>query len=102
MNFLVDSLTQTATSGEVATSVNITKLGVLVASIAHEVNEPLSGIIINASVCMRMLASNPPNIHGALETAQRTIRDGNRAADVITQLRTLFDKEAITEPLDLN
>jgi PAS domain S-box-containing protein len=81
----------------------VTSLGALTASIAHEVNQPLSGIITNASTCMRMLATDPPNVEGARETARRTIRDGNRAADVITRLRALFSRKAIKiEPVDLN
>jgi len=76
---------------------------VFTASIAHEVNQPLSGIITNASTCLRMLAADPPNVDGARETARRTIRDGRRAADVITRLRAIFGKkEPITEPVDLN
>ena len=75
----------------------------MTASIAHEVNQPLSGIITNASTCLRMLAADPPNIDGAQETARRTIRDGNRAADVIARLRALFSKRTATiEPVDLN
>lgn len=70
-----------------------TSLGVLTASIAHEVNQPLSGIITNASTCLRMLSADPPNIDGARETARRTIRDGNRASDVVTRLRTLYSKK---------
>jgi C4-dicarboxylate-specific signal transduction histidine kinase len=78
-------------------------LGALTASIAHEVNQPLAGIITNASTCLRMLAADPPNVDGARETARRTIRDGNRAADVIARLRALFSKKAAaTEILDLN
>jgi len=81
----------------------VTSLGVLTASIAHEVNQPLSGIITNASTCLRMLDADPPNLDGARETARRTIRDGNRASDVITRLRALFSKkEFALEPLDLN
>ena len=81
----------------------VTSLGVLTASIAHEVNQPLSGIITNASTCLRMLASDPPNVEGALETARRTIRDGNRASDVITRLRALFGrKDPTAEAVDLN
>jgi signal transduction histidine kinase len=77
--------------------------GALTASIAHEVNQPLSGIITNASTCVKMLDGDPPNVDGARETAKRTIRDGRRAADVITRLRPLFSKqEAATELLDLN
>jgi signal transduction histidine kinase len=50
-----------------------------------------------------MLDVDPPNVEGARETAKRTIRDGRRAADVITRLRALFtSKEAATELVDLN
>jgi signal transduction histidine kinase len=50
-----------------------------------------------------MLDADPPNIEGARETARRTIRDGNRASEVITRLRALFSKkDAATEPVNLN
>jgi len=88
---------------ELAHMARVTSLGALTASIAHEVNQPLSGIITNASTCVRMLDADPPNIDGARETARRTIRDGHRASDVITQLRALFSKKEVTiEPVDLN
>jgi len=81
----------------------VMSLGVLTASIAHEVNQPLSGIVTNASTCLRMLAADPPNVDGAREAARRAIRDGNRASEVITRLRSLFTrKRAITESMDLN
>jgi PAS domain S-box-containing protein len=88
---------------ELAHVARVNSLGALTASIAHEVNQPLLGIITNASTCMRMLAANPPNVDGARETARRTIRDGNRASDVITRLRALFSKKNVTnESVDLN
>ena len=91
------------TQEELARMMRVMTIGQLTASIAHEVNQPLSGIITNASTCLRMLKGDPPNIDGARETAQRTIRDGNRASDVITRLRTLFSKKQTEiEPLDLN
>jgi len=75
----------------------------LEASIAHEINQPLSGIVTNASTCLRMLAADPPNVDGRARTARRTIRDGNRASDVITRLRALCSKKETTiESLDLN
>ncbi|MBV8804195.1 MAG: hypothetical protein JO042_04090, partial [Sinobacteraceae bacterium] len=81
----------------------VTALNALTASIAHEVNQPLSGIITNAGTCLRMLNGNPPNLDGARETAKRTLRDGNRASDVIKRLRALFSRrEFALEPLDLN
>jgi signal transduction histidine kinase len=81
----------------------VTSLGMLTASIAHEVNQPLSGIITNAGTCLRMLAAEPPNVEGARETAKRTIRDSNRASELLTRLRALFSKkESTTESVDLN
>ena len=57
----------------------------------------------NAGTCLRMLAAEPPNVEGARETAKRTIRDGNRASELIMRLRALFTrKESTTEPVDLN
>src|SRR3954447_12532700 len=88
---------------ELAHVARVTSLGALTASIAHEVNQPLSGIITNASTCLRMLAADPPNVAGARETARRTIRDGERASQVITRLRALFSKRtSVAERVDLN
>jgi PAS domain S-box-containing protein len=91
------------TQAELAHMTRVMTMGELTASIAHEINQPLSGIITNASTCLRMLAADPPNVDGARETARRTIRDGNRASDVITRLRALFSKKDVsTESVDLN
>jgi PAS domain S-box-containing protein len=88
---------------ELAHAAKVMSLGTLTASIAHEVNQPLSGIITNANTCLRMLSAEPPNIDGARETARRTIRDGNRASDVVTRLRTLYSrKDPSPEIMDLN
>jgi PAS domain S-box-containing protein len=88
---------------ELAHVARVKSLGVMTASIAHEVSQPLLGIITNASTCLRMLTANSPNIDGACETARRTIRDANRASDVITRLRALFsNKDAAPAPLNLN
>jgi PAS domain S-box-containing protein len=88
---------------ELAHVARVTALSALTASIAHEVNQPLSGIVTNASTCLRMLDADPPNVEGARETARRTIRDGNRASDVITRLRALFGKKSTPfELFDLN
>ena len=81
---------------ELAHVSRVTALSALTASIAHEINQPLAGIITNASTCLRMLDANPPNVDGARETARRTIRDGNRVSSVITRLRALFSKREFT------
>jgi PAS domain S-box-containing protein len=95
--------TLAAVRSELAYVARVTSLGALTASIAHEVNQPLSGIVTNAGTCVRMLAADPPDLDGARETARRIIRDGNRASDVVTRLRALFSKrEFALEPMDLN
>ncbi|MGO9930546.1 MAG: ATP-binding protein [Steroidobacteraceae bacterium] len=81
----------------------IATLNAMTASIAHEVSQPLSGILTNANTCVRMLAAEPPNLAGAAETAQRTIRDANRATEVIKRLRAMFSTKAPSmEVADLN
>jgi PAS domain S-box-containing protein len=91
------------TQAALAHVTRVMTMGEMTASIAHEVNQPLAGIVTNASTCIRMLAADPPNIEGARETARRTIRDGNRASEVIERLRALFSKkEPVTEAVDLN
>ena len=88
---------------ELAQVSRVTTLNTLTASIAHEVNQPLSGIITNASTCLLMLNSDSPNVEGAREPVRRILRDGKRAADVISRLRTLYSRKEFTpEPLDLN
>ena len=88
---------------ELAHVARVMTVGTLTGSIAHELNQPLSGIVNNASTCLRMLDADPPNLEGARETSRRAIRDANRASDVITRLRALFSKkETPTELLDLN
>jgi PAS domain S-box-containing protein len=88
---------------ELANVGRLTSLGELTAAIAHEVNQPLSGIATNTDTCLGMLSDDPPDIEGARETIRRIIRDSNRASDVIARLRALFSKKEINaEPMDLN
>jgi hypothetical protein len=91
------------TQAQLAHMSRVTTMGELTASIAHEVNQPLAGIMTNANTCLRMLAGEPPNLDGARETARRTIRDANRASEVITRLRGLFARNEIAaEAMDLS
>jgi signal transduction histidine kinase len=88
---------------ELAQSARMACLRTLTESIAHQVNQPLTGVITNAGTCLRMLAADPANIEGARETARRIIRDGRRASDVIARLLSLFGSvEPTAEPVDLN
>jgi len=91
------------TQAELGMVMRAMTMGQLTASMAHEVNQPLSGIVTNAGTCLRMLDANPPNLEGARETVRRTIRDGKRASEIMTRLRTLYSKkEPALEPMDLN
>jgi signal transduction histidine kinase len=78
-------------------------MGELTASIAHEVNQPLAAVIANANASLRWLAAATPNLDEAREALLRIVRDGKRASDVITRIRTLVQK---TDPektrLDIN
>jgi PAS domain S-box-containing protein len=88
---------------ELAHVTRVTTMGELAASIAHEVNQPLSAIVNNGSACLRWLDGVAPNLDEAREAARRIIRDGNRAGEVTTRIRALLrktDKEKAR--LDIN
>ncbi len=88
---------------ELARLARVASLGALTASITHEVVQPLTGIITNAGTSLRMLGHDPPDVEGARKTARRTIRDGQRAYDVIARLRGLVIKKSVPrEPVSLN
>jgi PAS domain S-box-containing protein len=88
---------------ELAQANRIATIGQLSAAIAHELNQPLTGIVINCRTCLRMLTSEPVNLDCAREAVQRTMRDGSRASDVVARLRALFTKEQPeSESVDLN
>jgi PAS domain S-box-containing protein len=90
------------TRAALAHMTRVTTMGELTASIAHEVNQPLAGIVTNADTCVKMLSAEIPNVEGALDTARRTIRDANRASEVIARLRAMFaKKDAAAERVDL-
>jgi PAS domain S-box-containing protein len=81
----------------------VSMMGELTASIAHEVNQPLSGVVSNASACLRWLAGDTPNMEEAREAARRIVRDGKRAAEVVVRVRALTKRTAASrEKLDLN
>jgi C4-dicarboxylate-specific signal transduction histidine kinase len=88
---------------ELAHVARVATLNAMTASIAHEVSQPLSGILTNANTGARMLAADPPNLAGAAETFRRTIRDAHRASEVLNRIRAMFSKKAPTvEMVDLN
>src|SRR5215475_5185740 len=88
---------------ELAHVARVITMGELAASIAHEVNQPLSAIVNNGGACLRWLASKEPNLDEASEAARRIIRDGNRAGEVITRIRALLRKtDTEKSRLDIN
>lgn len=81
----------------------VTTLGELTASIAHEINQPLTAIVNNANAGLRWLSNESPDIGETREAIRRIIRDGNRAGDVISKMRALFKKAPMTkERFDIN
>jgi PAS domain S-box-containing protein len=70
----------------------VTALGELAASIAHEVNQPLAGVVTHAAACRRWLDREPPDLKEARGTVQAIIKDGTRAGDVIQRVRALVSK----------
>jgi hypothetical protein len=75
----------------------------MAASIAHEISQPLSAVVVNGQACSQWLAANPPNVPNAKVAAERIIRNGKDAGDVVARIRALFRKTAITKAdLDIN
>jgi signal transduction histidine kinase len=88
---------------ELAHVTRVTAMGELAASIAHEVTQPLTGIVTNGNACLHWLASAPPNVEKARGAVERIIRDSNRASEVIHDIRTLVKKTPPRqEEVDLN
>ncbi len=81
--------TRTATVGEFA------------GSIAHEINQPLAAVVTNGHACLRWLTNQPPDLDKACEAAQRIVRDGKEAGEVVRRIRALF-KHVALETIDLN
>jgi C4-dicarboxylate-specific signal transduction histidine kinase len=78
-------------------------MGELTASLAHEVNQPITAAVTNANSCVRWLAGDTPNIQEARDAAIRSAKDGTRAADIISRIRLLFEKGTLEhETVDLN
>jgi signal transduction histidine kinase len=91
------------TQAELTRVARATTVGELTASIAHEVNQPLAGVVTNANACLRWLAGASPDLDEARDALRRIVRDGNRASDVIARIRALLKKgEPARIRLDIN
>lgn len=81
----------------------VSMMGELAASIAHEVNQPLAGIVSNGSACMRWLSVTPPDLGEVREAVRDIVRDGKRAGEIITRIRALTKRAAMpSERMNLN
>ncbi|HEY2544838.1 MAG TPA: PAS domain-containing protein [Candidatus Acidoferrum sp.] len=82
----------------------VTTLGELAASLAHELNQPITAAITNANTSLRWLARIPPNLDEAREAITRIVKDGTRAAEIINRLRSFYKKGTPPQPelVDVN
>jgi NO-binding membrane sensor protein with MHYT domain/signal transduction histidine kinase len=81
----------------------VTTMGELTASLAHEVNQPIAAAVTNAKTCLRWLTRDQPDLEEAREAAMRIVKDGTRAAEIISRIRLLFKKGTPTRELvDVN
>jgi PAS domain S-box-containing protein len=87
---------------ELARVARLTTMAALSASIAHEVTQPLAAIVTNGDACLRLLASDRPNVSETRAAVASIIRDARRAADVVARVRALLKKSDVARmPLDL-
>jgi C4-dicarboxylate-specific signal transduction histidine kinase len=88
---------------ELAHVSRLTTMGELAASIAHEVSQPLAGVVTNASASLGYLDWDTPNLAETKKATRAILRDANRAADVISRLRGLFKRaRPAKQPLNVN
>lgn len=83
----------------------ILSMAEMAASIAHELNQPLTAVVSHAYACREWLNSTPPNVERASTTAEKIVQESTRASSVVKRVRALFrkDKEApVRELTDVN
>jgi PAS domain S-box-containing protein len=81
----------------------VTTMGEIAASLAHDIKQPISGIITNTGTCLRKLGKDEPNLDEVRVAITRIGRDARRAAEIIDRIRTQFEKGALNQqPLDLS
>jgi C4-dicarboxylate-specific signal transduction histidine kinase len=78
-------------------------LGELAASIAHELNQPLTAVVTHAYACRTWLSAEPANLEKAKATADKLVQESTRAGAVVQRVRALFRKDdTVRESTDLN
>ena len=83
-----------AAQSELARAARLTTVGAMAASIAHEINQPLASIVTNGNAGLRWLARPEPNLEEARSALERVVKEGHRAAQIITGIRAMFKKES--------
>ena len=83
-----------AAQAELARAARAATLGALSASIAHELNQPLGAIVLNAQACLRWLRRDPPDIDTASKAVERMVRDSKRAGEIVQRTRGMLVKDA--------
>jgi signal transduction histidine kinase len=92
-----------STQARLSRAIQNATVGEFAAAIAHEINQPLAAVVANGQACLRWLAAQPPGIAKAQEAAERIVRDGKEAGEVVRRIRALFKQAAIEKvELDLN
>jgi two-component system sensor kinase FixL len=81
--------------GELAHVARVSLMGELAASLAHELNQPLTAILSNAQAALRFMSSKPADLEEAREVLQDIVKDNSRAGEVIRRMRALVKKEAL-------
>ena len=84
-----------ATEARLSQAMQVATVGELAASIAHEVNQPLAAVVANAHACLRWLSAQPPHLCNAREAAERIVRDGKDAGEVVRRVRSLFQRAEV-------
>jgi hypothetical protein len=89
--------------GKLARLSRILSMGELAASIAHELNQPLTAVVTHSYACRQWLRANPANIERAADTADKIVQESTRASAVVARVRALFRKDDfVREARNLN
>jgi PAS domain S-box-containing protein len=92
-----------STQARLSRATQIATVGELAAAVAHEINQPLAAVVANGHACLRWLSAQPSNLFKAQEAAERIVRDGKEAGEVVRRIRALFKRDVREEAaLDLN
>ena len=88
-----------ATQVQLSRASELATVSGVAASIAHEISQPLAAMVANGHACQRWLAADPPNLERAQLAAERIVRDGTSAAQVVSRIRSLFKRTDLTRTL---